>query len=301
MIKLEPLRVFVAVANSGNIAGAADMLGRTPSAISMALSALEREIGAPLFETDRKNQLTPLGRFAYDTAQAQIRGFDAAIAAIHAFADNRIGRLSIASVPSVATHILPEALSNCLDDRPGLELDLTDTDSWSVAQLVDSGIAELGLAGAPAKKARLEFRPLFRDRFRLVCAAASPLAIVGKALTWRDLVDATFIRNAASDTVEFPELRAQYFRSGLVVRNVASLLAMVRLGRGVTLLPALATLDLPEGLAVRDIDIRGAVRVVGALTRNATRPSPALAGFLEVLDASLQARATALGIELVAQ
>ena len=54
MIKLEMLRVFLAVAEEGALALAAQKLGRTPSALSMALSQLEAQVGAPLFETDRK-------------------------------------------------------------------------------------------------------------------------------------------------------------------------------------------------------------------------------------------------------
>ena len=61
MIKIEMLRVFRAVAEQGSLARAADVLGRTPSAVSMMLSQFEWHIGAPLFETDRKNRLTTLG------------------------------------------------------------------------------------------------------------------------------------------------------------------------------------------------------------------------------------------------
>ena len=53
-IKLEMLRVFRVVAEFGTLAAASRNLGRTPSAISMTLSQLEDQIGAPLFETDRK-------------------------------------------------------------------------------------------------------------------------------------------------------------------------------------------------------------------------------------------------------
>lgn len=299
MLKLDSLRTFVAVANAGNIADAAEAIGRTPSAVSMTLKALEAEIGAPLFETDRKNLLTPLGRFTLETAGAQIRGYDTAVAAIRAFAANRIGRLTIAAVPSVATHILPACLNRFLKDQPGLELDLRDADSRSVAEAVDAGIAEIGIAGAPAATARLDFTPLFRDRFRLVCPRTHLLARLSRPLVWQDLTAERFIRNEASDTVEFPELRAAYFASGLVVRNVASLLAMVETGQGVTLLPALATLGMGPGLVTRDIDFRGTKRVAGVITRKDQRISPAADAFLRLLTATLETQFDAFGIEPV--
>lgn len=61
MIQMQTLRVFVTVAECGNIRDAAKSIGRTDSAISMALKQLETELGADLFETDRKHTLTALG------------------------------------------------------------------------------------------------------------------------------------------------------------------------------------------------------------------------------------------------
>lgn len=47
-IKIEMLRSFLTVAEEGNIKDAATRLLRTPSAVSMTLSALEDELGGPL-------------------------------------------------------------------------------------------------------------------------------------------------------------------------------------------------------------------------------------------------------------
>ncbi len=44
------LRSFVAVADSENFTRAADVLGRTQSAISMQMKRLEELVGGPLFE-----------------------------------------------------------------------------------------------------------------------------------------------------------------------------------------------------------------------------------------------------------
>lgn len=299
MIKLESLRTFVIVANAGNISDAAETIGRTPSAISMTLKQLEQEIGARLFETDRKNELTPLGRFTLETAQTQIRGYDATVAAIRAFASNQIGRLAIASVPSVAIHLLPDCLSRFLSERPGLELDLTDADSRTVGDMVASGLAEIGLSGAPGASGRLDFAPLFRDRFRLVCQAEHPIAALPRPPVWKDLNDVVFIRNEASESVEFPELRTQYYGSGLFVRNVTSLLAMVRAGQGVTLLPALATTNLPKGLVAYDVDLRGAMRVVGTITRKGQRISPVAEAFLALFREFLRELGSTGIIEII--
>ena len=60
-IKLELFRYFCAVAETGNLAEAADRLGRTQSALSMSLKQLEEHLGKKLFDGERKSQLSPLG------------------------------------------------------------------------------------------------------------------------------------------------------------------------------------------------------------------------------------------------
>jgi len=165
MIKLEALRVFVTVADLGNIRDASDRLGRTASAISMTLKQIEEEIGGPLFETDRKNSLTALGSFMLETGREQIRSFDKAIGTIKDFAQDRIGHLSIASVPSVAANLIPALLPPFVASRPGVAIELFDIDSRNVRMMVETGQADLGIAGAPRPGAPIYFRPLFRDRF----------------------------------------------------------------------------------------------------------------------------------------
>lgn len=59
-IKIEMLRCFATVAQTGNLAEAAAYLGRTQSAVSMTLKQLEENLGQRLFKSDRKNRLTPL-------------------------------------------------------------------------------------------------------------------------------------------------------------------------------------------------------------------------------------------------
>ena len=75
-IKISVLKLFIAVVEAGNIHAAAKRACRSASAVSTALKLLEEEVGGALFETDRKNQLTPLGNYLYDTALAQVGAYE---------------------------------------------------------------------------------------------------------------------------------------------------------------------------------------------------------------------------------
>ena len=95
-IKIEMLRCFHAVAKHGNLAEAAEILGRTPSAISMMLRQFEDHIGAPLFETARKSKLTPLGMQIKAEATRELNHFDRTIASIEGLSRAEMGHVRLA-------------------------------------------------------------------------------------------------------------------------------------------------------------------------------------------------------------
>lgn len=250
VIKLDALRVFAAVAETGNIKDAADTIGRTASAVSMTLKQLEDEVGGALFLTDRKNTLTALGKMMFDTARTHIRSFDKSIDSLKAFAQSRIGRLTIASVPSFATNILPAVLPGFISKHPQVEIELFDMDSAQVRNLVDLGIADIGFAGEMRSLGGLQATPIFRDQFKVLCSERNPLSKVSRGLDFCDLEGQNLIRNTSSDAIEDPVYRAIADRAHLSVHNVVSLLALVRDNIGITVLPALASIGGPEGITV---------------------------------------------------
>ena len=106
-IKLEMLRCFRTVAEQGSLADAAEVLGRTPSAVSMMLRQFEDHIGAPLFESARKSRLTPLGELIFSEARRELAHFDRTIAAIEGISRAEAGHVRLAVTPSVGQVIMP--------------------------------------------------------------------------------------------------------------------------------------------------------------------------------------------------
>lgn len=297
MIRIEALRVFVTVAECGNIGDAGARLHRTPSAISMTLKQIEERLGAPLFESDRKNSLTDFGHYVRRVASVLLRDYDHAMEVIADRASSRSGRLAIASVPSVAALLIPTALQDFLQARPGARIDLVDTDSAGVHALVEQGEAELGIASPPARPAALVFQPLFRDPFRVICAAGSALSRSAVPLSWSGLEDEEMIVNEAMRELTSPELQRLAAKARLFVRNVTSLQAMVRGGAGITLLPALGTVALPPSLCALPLADPTALRTVGLVTRPGRVASPLAAAFRDHFEAALGPQLRALGLE----
>ena len=298
MLRLEALRAFVEVADHGNIKDASDKLYRTPSALSMTLKQIEERLGCPLFETDRKSSVTEMGRFLYDQSVVLLRDYDRAMERIEAQAKARSGRLRIASVPSVATVLLPGFLQGFLAPRPDLDIELVDTDSTDVRLLVETGEVDLGIAGLAPDLPGLACEPIFRDPFRLVCRSDNPLASRA-SLDWPDLQGAPMILNEAARGLQAAGFQTLAQEARLSVRNVASLVAMVQAGMGVTLLPALATVSLPAALTARPLQDPACLRTVGLYWREGKVPSPVMRVFRESFANAARAEARRIGLEAV--
>ncbi len=79
MIKIEHLRQFLAVTDHSTLNLAAKSLHRTPAAISMTLKMIETELGGALFEGERKQSLTPLGKYVQDRAVRAVDEYQTAV------------------------------------------------------------------------------------------------------------------------------------------------------------------------------------------------------------------------------
>ncbi|MGB0960143.1 MAG: LysR family transcriptional regulator [Halocynthiibacter sp.] len=236
-IKIEMLRCFAAVARSGKLSDAAQQLGRTPSAVSMMLKQLEDHLGEPLFMTDRKNRLSALGTFVFEQAERELHQFDATIYAIESFANARHGRVRVAAVPSIASAIMPQAITKFINRFPGVQVDLRDMDSTAILHELSRGRIDIGIASAGLSGGTLHCENLTSDRFGLICPVDHPLAKIGPDLTWADMKNYRFIANDLSRLITAPEFQDIHASAQLSMHNITSLLAMVRAGIGITILP----------------------------------------------------------------
>ncbi len=282
-IKIEMLRCFATVADSGNLADAADKLGRTPSALSMMLKQFEAHLGAPLFESERKSKLTSLGVFVLDEARRELVHFERTIAAIESFARAESGFVRIAAVPSVAEAILPRAVRDFLRDHPGVRVDIRDMDSQAVLRELEEERVDLGLATSTGAGAEIKHDALFSDAFGVVCTAGHPLTETGQPLDWTALQPWPFIVNGVCEHITHQDFRHILDGSHLMVRNTTSLLALVRAGVGVTVLPRLVVDGAPQGLAFVPVADPDARRRIDILSRAHATLSPAALSFDRVV------------------
>ncbi|RMD91439.1 MAG: LysR family transcriptional regulator [Alphaproteobacteria bacterium] len=269
-IRIEMLRAFVAVAQAGNLAQAAAQLGRTPSALSMTLKQLEAHLGRPLFESDRKSRLTPLGAHVLELAQAELRQFDFTVRAIETSARSPEGVLRVASIPSMASFVFPAVITRLAGRYPRLRVEACDADSRQVCDALVRGQADIGIVSGAPELNGVRRTGLFSDRFGLVCARGHPLACQAEAPGLEEAVAAGLLGNTLQGLISEGAVRSALETARVTVPNTLSLIAMVSSGEWVTILPASVAELMPASLVFRPLAGLSSRREVSMLMRERT-------------------------------
>ncbi len=283
MIKIDTLRCFSTVAQLGSLLEASARLGRTPSALSMSLKQLEGHLGARLFETERKNKLTPLGQEVFRLAQVQLRQFDDTVTSIENAANAPQGLIKIASIPSATGLALPKAISTLMAQFPHLKVELRDMDSAMVAEALLHGEADIGIASGARSLNGVTCITLFEDAFGLLCGRDHPLAKSTSPPTLDDVFAYAFVSNTLCRQLNLSELNAASAGAQLTVHNTHSLIAMTRTNKWVTILPQSVARALPDELVFRAIDGIDQRRSVSLLVSQRARFPKILEVFSDLL------------------
>jgi len=272
------------VAKHGSLSDAADVLGRTQSAVSMMLKQFEDHVGSPLFETARKSRLTAVGEMIYEEARREVSHFENTVAVIEGISRSELGYLRLAVTPSVASAILPPVIRAFAAEHPQVQIDIRDMDSAAILHELRRERADIGIGSLPEVD-NMTREELFSDAFGVVCRSDSQLARDWDQLTWQDMKDHTLISNGLCEMITDPDFAPLLAKSRLRVPNTTSLLSLVKEGVGITVLPQMALADLQGGLTFLPLADVSARRVVHMMMPRSHLLMPAAKAFLSKINA----------------
>lgn len=282
----------------GGIKPAAERVGRTPSAVSMALKQLEQELGGQLFEGERKAKLTRFGEFVLDNARSLIEHNERVRRTIGAFVHDGFGSIDIAVLPSIACAFLPDALRLMNEKHDAAMVRARDMDSDAIRDAVSREIIDWGIAGY-SNVPHIETTPLFSEPLRVVCGADDPLCEIDGPIPWSAIANRPFIGNASCETIHTAAFLAIAKKERCHIHSVLSLLSAVRRRVGITILPDLSRVDNGEDLRFLPIDDPAARRTVYFLSRADRNLSPGARFFANILREVIARNAVKYDLELL--
>ena len=279
-LKIAQLRHFVWVAELKGFHAAAEKAHRTQPAISLSIKDLENKLGESLFEKRNAKaanaELTPFGKHFMPQAKELIAHHDRIAQDMTLMANHKTGHLRLASVPSIASRMLPEILSKFIENAPDLHISFYDDNAGAVLnmvenQQVDFGIASLWHAHEHSDKT---FTPIWEDQIGVVCRVDHPLAR-RKTLHWETLREHRLISNGTSRLLQDTEAEPLLADSQFYISNMISLVAMLEAGMGITTLPWFAFPEESTKLKFIPLTSPSVIRQIGIVQMSNKSLTPA--------------------------
>jgi DNA-binding transcriptional LysR family regulator len=291
-VTLTQLRSFLAVVRSGSVTAAADELVVTQPSVSAAITALSREVGAPLLERDGRGvRPTPAGDafapYATDVIGLLQKGRQAAREA--AAASERV--LRIAAVTTAAESFVPGLMQAFAAGRPELRLGLGVGNRGQVLDWLVTHEADVAFGGRPPNDERIDARPFRPNELVLISAPDDPLA-GGGPVSPAQLGGRTWLlrepdSGTRSANEEFLSANALHGET-LTVGSNGAIRQAARIGLGISFLSGDAvTSDIDSGLlGVIAIDPAPAPRAWHVMRVAVGPPRPLVDEFVAFVTAS---------------
>lgn len=282
------LRYALAVGNAGSLAGAARKLGVNHTTVLRRLDALEQHLGARLFERHRTGyHPTEAGTMLLDLARRMADQADEIERRVLGRDRELTGPLRVTTAFVIMEHLLPEPLAGFSRAYPGIEVEVVENaflvdlsrrhadqaQTWAkleadVALRLSANVAE-HLVGRQVGMTHCKVYAMRGAKD--LPQAVTPLATLIKDAPW-----VAFERDAHSRVYD------RWMRQQLAQANVRlrvdifnAMVAMIRTGIGVGVLPTFMETKHPEIIPVSDVvpelsvpvwmlthpDLRGTARV----------------------------------------
>lgn len=292
-LKLQHLKMLVALGEQGNLTQVAKMMNITQPALSKWLTQFEEEVGMSLFERHSKG-LRPSegGKLLLQHAQRLINDMSRSQYEIERFKQGGlVGSLMIGCSP-VATDCVAQAILALLEEMPTLHLNIEEKVMTLLLHDLLSGVVDVvvGRVGGRALELPLNYRVLYTEPVCFVARPDHPLASRA-SLSWADLaawrwivwptgtpirqsIDNALVDNGVMLPENTIESASMNVTSNLLQSSDMISILSLRLAQHYAEHQQLAILNLPR------IEQKGSV---GVFWRKSEVPSQALTRFLHYL------------------
>lgn len=239
------LEYLVAVAKNSHFGKAAEECHVSQSALSLQIQKLEDELGIQLLErTSRRVVVTSCGQEIVRRAEELLRGRQELVDAALLQQGQFPGQVWIGAIPTVAPYLFPEVQKIFRSCCPESKVVFDEEVTPNLLSKISSGEVDVGILATPTEDSLLDEVPLFEESFLLAVPTRHPFgrldAVTPEKLSGEQLLllkDTHCLKEQVKGFCSVHGIQSSVYSSAT---SITTLLALVRAGAGITMVPEMA-------------------------------------------------------------
>jgi len=287
---LVQLEYIVAVDTYRSFVGAADKCFVTQPTLSMQIQKLEEMLNVKIFDRSKQPVIpTEIGSQIIEQARLVLQEGQKIKEIISSQQQDIVGELKVGIIPTVAPYLLPQVIAAMMEKFPDLKLLIWEYTTEDIIHHLKTGVLDCGILATPLADNAITEIPLYYENFVTYISKNSKL-FKKKNIDANDLEDENIwllneghcmrsqVLNICRSTKD-NRLQGLTYNTG----SVETLIRMVDINNGATLLPELALADLsPKQLSkVRTFKSPEPVREISLVTHKNYIKKRMLNAFME--------------------
>ncbi|WP_367864928.1 hydrogen peroxide-inducible genes activator [Pedobacter sp. WC2423] len=272
---LVQLEYIVAVDTYRSFVGAAEKCFVTQPTLSMQVQKLEEMLNVKIFDRSKQPVIpTEIGSQIIEQARLILQESQKIKEIISSQQQDIVGELKVGIIPTVAPYLLPQVIASMMEKYPELKLLIWEYTTEDIIHHLKTGVLDCGILATPLGDNSITEIPMYYENFVTYISKNSKL-FKKKNIDANDLEDENIwllneghcMRSQVLNICRFTKdnrLQGLTYNTG----SVETLIRMVDMNNGATLLPELALAELtPKQLSkVRTFKSPEPVREISLVT-----------------------------------
>ncbi len=293
LIKVQDLRMIVALEEHGTILNAANIMGLSQPAITKRLQDLEKDLGITLFHRmSRGVEPTPYGEIIIKHAHIILNQLRNAEGEVSDLSAGLGGRLRIGIPVAASTSLVSDAIIELLEKRKNVQVTMVEDYNIRLIPSLKRGNLDLIVGRLPntSQFDDINIEGFYKESLQLVVRNGHPLAgkekiDINELLKWHWLMP-------PQDSIMYGQIE-NFFRKNSKKMPEASIYSLSHAGslrvlQHQDLIAAFPKESIAEEvksgrISVLDVDLSKEATEIGIITRNSGFNSPAAEMFMDII------------------
>jgi LysR family hydrogen peroxide-inducible transcriptional activator len=250
-MNLQQLEYVVSVDTHRHFAKAAEACFVTQATLSMMIKKLEEELNVVLFDRSRQPVIpTEMGKTLIAQARVILRESAMMKQLASEVKEEVSGELRMAIIPTLAPYLLPLFLQHFLDRYPSVNIQVTELTTEEIIRQLGANLLDVGILATPLNDDTIREDVLFYEPLKVFVSGNEkdlnkryvlPEQLDVKRL-WL-LEEGHCLRSQMLKLCELKRKDQESVRLKYEAGSIESLIRIVEINNGITIVPELATLD----------------------------------------------------------